>query len=608
MHTTEILNADLAMKMVRALKRSVLFRGLDDDKLEKVAARSQLVRVDKGERVVEEGKISDALFVILDGEAKVFVENSGEQVEVGRLRAPESFGEMGLLLSDPRTATVVADTRMMLSRIDAKTFQAAFLRVPGFGLAVCQSLASRLAETSHKVPVAAATETVPPPADVIELLPLVFIQRQRVLPLDVQGNRLRIGVVDDVSPAVMKQVRALAPGMEIDAVSISAGFFNEVLSGHGQSVSRASESAAMTRFPSAAPTSLDPLLERMVAEGASDLHLSARHRPRWRIDGHMVELRDAARLGADEVLELLGPVMSDAQRAKFADENDLDFAHAVPGLARFRVNLFRDHRGVCAVLRTIPATILSAEKLGLPSVVLELTKAPKGLVLVTGPTGSGKSTTLAAMIDYINRTRRDHIITLEDPIEFVHESQKCLVNQREIGPHTKSFARALKSALREDPDIVLVGEMRDLETVSLAMETANTGHLVFGTLHTSTAVSTVDRIVDMFPPEQQSQVRTALSESLRGVVAQTLCRRKGGGRVAALEVLVVNSAVSNLIRTGKTSQIASIMQTGRNQGMSVLNAELAELVKSGTVAFEEAYAKAVDKRELCARCGVTPPT
>ena len=605
MQTTEILNADLALKMVRALKRSVLFRSLDDDKLEKVASRSQLVRVDPGERVVEEGKSADALFIILDGEARVLVTTAGEEVEVGRLRAPESFGEMGLLLSDPRTASVVASSRMMLSRIDAKTFQLLFQKVPGFGLAVCQSLASRLAETSHKVPVPQAVEEAPPVAGVVELLPLAFVQRQRVLPLRADGNLLRVGVVDDVSPAVMTQIRALAPGMEVEPVSISARFFNDVLSGLGDTSRPERES--MTQFPAAERTPLDPLLQRMVAEGASDLHLSARHRPRWRIDGAMVELRDSARLGTDEVLELLSPVMTAAQREVFAAENDLDFAHAVPSLARFRVNLFRDHRGVCAVLRTIPAKILSAEQLGLPEVVLRLTDVPKGLVLVTGPTGSGKSTTLAAMIDHINRTRREHIITLEDPIEFVHESRSCLVNQREIGAHTQSFARALKSALREDPDIVLVGEMRDLETVSLAIETANTGHLVFGTLHTATAVSTVDRIVDMFPADQQAQVRTALSESLCGVIAQTLCRRKGGGRVAALEVLMVTSAVSNLIRSGKTQQIASVMQTGKNLGMSVLNDELATLVKGGQVEFAEAYAKAVDKRELAARCGMKPP-
>ncbi len=606
MQTTDILNAEHAQKMVRALKRSVLFRGFDDDKLEKLAARCQLVRADPGERVVEEGKAADALFVILEGEARVLVTTNGEEVEVGRLRAPESFGEMGLLLSDPRTASVVASTRMMMSRIDANTFQLLFQKVSGFGLAVCQSLASRLAETSHKVPVPVAVEEAPPAPGVVDLLPLAFVQRQRVLPLRVDGNLLRVGVVDEVSAAVMTQIRALAPGMEVEPVSISASFFNDVLS-HTGDRSRP-ERDSTTQLPATKrSTPLDPLLERMVAEGASDLHLSARHRPRWRIDGHMVEISNSAPLGAEEVLELLSPVMTDAHKATFKAHNDLDFAHAVPDLARFRVNLFRDHRGICAVLRTIPAKILSAQQLGLPEAVLRLTDVPKGLVLVTGPTGSGKSTTRAAMIDHINRTRREHIITLEDPIEFVHESRNCLVNQREIGVHTGSFARALKSALREDPDIVLVGEMRDLETVALAIETANTGHLVFGTLHTATAVSTVDRIVDMFPAEQQAQVRTALGESLCGVIAQTLCRRKGGGRVAALEILMVTNAVSNLIRTGKTAQISSAMQTGKSLGMAVLNDELAALVKSGQVEFAEAYTKAVDKRELATRCGMTPP-
>jgi twitching motility protein PilT len=270
----------------------------------------------------------------------------------------------------------------------------------------------------------------------------------------------------------------------------------------------------------------------------------------------------------------------------------------VPGIARFRGNMFRDRFGPGAVFRQIPFGILTPEQLGLPKSVLDLCYLTKGLVLVTGPTGSGKSTTLATLIDYINRNRHDHLITIEDPIEFVHENKKCLVNQREVHTHTRSFKDALRAALREDPDIVLVGEMRDLETIAIAVETAETGHLVFGSLHTTTAPSTVDRIIDQFPPDRQEQIRQMLSESLRGVIAQVLCKKIGGGRVAAYEILLSNHAVANLIRERKTFQLPSMMQTGRGQGMITLNDSLMDLVKRGIVEPMEAYLKAANKAEI----------
>ncbi len=281
--------------------------------------------------------------------------------------------------------------------------------------------------------------------------------------------------------------------------------------------------------------------------------------------------------------------------AEFRETNDTDWAYELEGLARFRCNAGRDRRGPMAVFRTIPGRVMTADEMGLSREVQHLCYLTKGLVLVTGPTGSGKSTTLAALVDLINSTRTDHILTIEDPIEFVHQSKQCLVTQRQVGLHTRSFKQALRAALREDPDIVLVGEMRDLETVSIALETAETGHLVFGTLHTTTASSTIDRIIDQFPADRQSQVRVMLSESLRGVIAQTLCRKIGGGRVAAREILLTIPAVSNLIREGKTFQIPSIMQTNRKAGMVTLNDALMELVDQGRVEPKEAYMKSVEK-------------
>lgn len=341
---------------------------------------------------------------------------------------------------------------------------------------------------------------------------------------------------------------------------------------------------------------MDGLLRGMADAGGSDLHLSVSMPPLMRKDGQIVPLSAGAEaLTAEAMRPLLLSIMPQANREEFERRHDSDFAYEIPGLARFRCNIFMDRKGMGGVFRVIPNNILTAEKLGLSQAILNLCKLNKGLVVVTGPTGSGKSTTLCAMVDHINNNRTDHLITIEDPIEFVHENKKCLVNQREVHNHTDSFKDALRAALREDPDILLVGEMRDLETISIAIETAETGHLVFGTLHTTTAASTVDRIIDQFPTDRQSQIRVMLSESLRGVIAQTLLRKKGGGRIAALEVLIVTPAISNLIREGKTFQIASSMQTGRNVGMVTLNDALADLVKRDIVEAEEAYIKAVDK-------------
>jgi twitching motility protein PilT len=346
--------------------------------------------------------------------------------------------------------------------------------------------------------------------------------------------------------------------------------------------------------PNTAP--MDALFRLMVQSGASDLHMMVGLPPTIRKDGSMVPLDPAApALDANMMNRLLDPIAPEKNRKEFAEHHDSDFAYEIPGLARFRANFFMDRKGRGAVFRVIPSKILTAEQLGLSPAILSLCKLHKGLVLVTGPTGSGKSTTLCAMIDYINQTRKDHIITIEDPIEFVHDNKSCVINQREVHTHTDGFKHALRAALREDPDIVLVGEMRDLETVAIAIETAETGHLVFGTLHTSTAASTVDRIIDQFPADRQSQIRVMLSESLKGVISQNLCKKLGGGRVAALEVLIVTSAISNLIREAKTFQIQSMMQVGKAVGMVTLNDALTDMVTRKLVAPEEAYSKAVDK-------------
>jgi twitching motility protein PilT len=362
------------------------------------------------------------------------------------------------------------------------------------------------------------------------------------------------------------------------------------------------QSAGNHNQPPAPAREGEPQIERlfraMVAAGASDLHLSVGAVPLLRKDGEMRPIdRSTPPLSAEDVVQLLAPIIPGKNRTEFEQRHDTDFACEVDGLGRFRANVFLDRKGMAAVFRRVPTSIMTVEDLELSPAILKLCALNKGLVLVTGPTGSGKSTTLAAMIDHINRTRTDHIVTIEDPIEFVHENKRCLVNQRELHTHTRSFKRALRAALREDPDVVLIGEMRDLETIAIALQTAETGHLVFGTLHTTTAASTIDRIIDQFPAGNQAQIRVMLAETLRGVIAQTLCRRVGGGRVAARELLLVNSAISNLIRSGKTHQIPTMMQVGRGSGMVTLNDALAELVREGKITADEAQLNTIDQSE-----------
>jgi len=340
---------------------------------------------------------------------------------------------------------------------------------------------------------------------------------------------------------------------------------------------------------------IEGMLRTMIERGSSDLHLRVGEPPIVRVDGEMVRLPDTQPLGEGELELLVKSIMPARNRDEFDSANDTDFAHDMPGTGRFRCNVLREHKGSAAVFRVIPAKVVSVEQLGISDEVQKLCYLTRGLVLVTGPTGSGKSTTLCSLIDLINRKRSEHVITIEDPIEFVHENKQCIITQRQVGVHTGSFKTALRAALREDPDIVLVGELRDLETVSIAIETAETGHLVFATLHTTSAAGTVDRLIDQFPPDRQEQVRAMLSESLRGVISQTLCKKVGGGRVAAREVLLTIPSVANLIREGKTFQIPSVIQTSKKIGMVTLNDALIDLVDAGQVEAKEAYMKANDK-------------
>jgi len=339
----------------------------------------------------------------------------------------------------------------------------------------------------------------------------------------------------------------------------------------------------------------------MIERKAADLMLTVGAKPILKISGDITPMEEFGDVTVEDAEAVLMEIMPERNKEEFAKINDTDFAYELKGFGRFRCNVFRNRLGMGGVFRLIPDKIVTAEDLNLPKAITDLCYLTKGLVVVTGPTGSGKSTTLCAMIDLINRKRKGHIITIEDPIEFVHPNKLCLINQREVGVHTTGFKRALKAALREAPDIVLVGEMRDLETIEIAVETAETGHLVFGTLHTTTAASTVDRLIDQFPADRQQQIRMMLSSSLKGVVAQNLLKKKTGGRIAALEILIITAGISALIRDAKTYQIPSQMTIGKKFGMQTLNDSLMDILKKDIVTPEEAYLKSIDKDDLVKR-------
>ena len=343
---------------------------------------------------------------------------------------------------------------------------------------------------------------------------------------------------------------------------------------------------------------IDAFFKLMHEQGASDLHLVSGQPPALRIRGDMERIKYKV-LENDELKAMLYEIAPEAKIKQFEETGDIDFGYEIPGVARYRSNFFMQKNGCGAVFRQIPEEIMTAEQLGLPNVISKLASLPRGLVLVTGPTGSGKSTTLAAIIDVANSTRKDHIITVEDPIEFVHQSKGCIVNHREVGIHTKSFSAALRGALREDPDIILVGEMRDLETISLAIEAASTGHLVFGTLHTMSAPKTIDRIIEVFPATEQAQIRSTLSDGIRAVISQTLFKRVDKKALCvALEILIATPAARNLIREGKTHQIPSVIQTGKKYGMILLDDAIMDLYEKGWISADDAYLKANDKAKF----------
>lgn len=612
---SETIDKKLRFEILKIIEGSPFFKSLSADDIEKLIDHGMVKKLEANEVLFKAGSESDMVYFLIRGKARadLFLTDDSEKGELaGFFKGGDFIGFETMLSGKKRNITVRAEEELSVFELPKSAIEGLFSSNSQFGLHFSRTLAAKIDELSRTCLVPDYGEEAPKPdSNLLGMLPLGFTLRHRVLPLESKGSVMTLGFVEEPSRQVLSFVRELIPGMELQPTRITSQTFNDILRNNaslkdwitpddikkpvGGGVESTVEGEQGVSF------TLDELIERMLSEGASDLHLHATNVPFWRIDGEIFEMQGLAPLGAESVIELFTHVLSDEQKAAISEVKELDFSYTTSLNTRMRVNIYQDFRGLNAALRLIPSNIMTLEQLGLPQTLTKLCENPNGLVLVTGPAGSGKSTTLAAMLDYINVNRRAHILTLEDPIEFVHKNKTAIFNQREIGTHTQTFGDGLRAALREDPDIILVGEMRDLETIALTLEMANTGHLAFATVHTATAAATIERIIQNFPPEQQSRIATQLSDTLRGVISQALCARKGGGRVAAIEVLVVDPAVSHLIRESKTHQIQSAMQTGKAIGNMTMNESLARLVKSRKITPQEAMRKAIDKKDLSKR-------
>ncbi len=588
------LDSELIPLALKTLGISDMFVCLDEKQLDELVGLAAAIHVyDEGELVITAGSASDFFLVILKGEVSVTIGEHENFIEIARLGLGHVVGEIAMLRDEAHSYSYFARGRLVALAFSAQVFFDHIMSIPGINVPMPQVVGSRFQESPfYEVFLENRKEMPLPDAAAFKMLPSEFAQRNRLFPVKCTESHVAIGYCDILHRDLRSTLARMLPDHEVKTIFFAPDYFNRVMQSMlGETVGGAAKAGSGTR-------NVDELLRRLVAAGGSDLYLSAGQIPRWRVDGEIHEVTEAARFGGEEVLDLLGPVARPEILSAFADSYDEDFAYSMNCGNRFRVNLLRDHNGVSAVFRHIPNEIRSLEELELPAILTRFCSMPKGLVLVTGPTGCGKTTTLAAMIDWINQRRKCHILTIEDPIEFVHGSRQALVNQREVGIHTRSFAKALRAGLRENPDVVMVGEIRDNETMAMALETANTGHLVFATLHTATASSTIDRVVDNFPSDGQNQVRMFLAENLLGVVCQTLCRRLTRGCVPAFEIMIVDPAMANLIRTGKSYMLPNAMITAQANGNRLLNDDLCQLVIKGVISIEEAMNKTRDPAEL----------
>ncbi len=575
---------------------SSMFVFLADEQLDELIKLSGEVLVfENGEQVFAAGSDPEFFLVIVKGEISVMIGEESNPIEIIRLRPGQLVGETAIIHDETHSYACFARGRLAAVSFNSKLFYGRILATQNVNIPYLQPVSAKMKQSEGFAAYLENRKQLPTldPA-IVNLFPADFCKRHRLLPVKKFEDQLVVAYTGLLThESISSANRFFSEKIEVRPVYFDPEYFNRlVCSCFGENHAGPSEMLG------SGTAHIDELLWRLVEAGGSDLYLSAGQTPRWRIDGEIFELPETGRFGAEEVLDLLQSAARPEILASFTDSCDEDFAYSTSDGCRFRVNLLRDHNGVSAVFRHIRGEIRTVEALGLPKILTDFCMHPKGLVLVTGPTGCGKSTTLSAMIDWINERRKCHILTIEDPIEFIHSSRKALINQREVGIHTHSFAKALRAGLRENPDVVMVGEIRDNETMAMALETANTGHLVFATLHTATAASTIDRVIDNFPPEAQNQIRMFLAENLIGVVCQTLCRRITGGSVPAFEIMVMDPAMANLIRTNKTYMLPNAMITSQAKGNRLLNDDLCMLVKDKVVSLEEAMSKTRDRAEL----------
>lgn len=612
-----------------AIAQSTLFRSLSNTDREIVLTHATLHEYSPNEVIISEGEVADSFYLILQGEAAVTVSISAVEnpIELGRILPPNIVGEMALLLGNRRSATVVAIDPTLTLRFHQAAFELMLDGIQGFGRQLSILLADRLANTSRRVPLPEIEKEKLGAIDpnTLRKLPTPFILRHRVLPLQFQNNLITLGCVDDPTPTIFQAIQRLLPGTQIRPFRISHETFTTALRSHGLLDRTTSQELQLPQDPpvivgvlpsqdelpvpqtamevKAQVAKILPLLQRVIAEGASDLYLSAQEKPRWRIGFQLYTIEDYRKLRPLEAYHLLSGLIPHPRQEEFETHHHIDFSCTIPELARFRINLFRSERGINAVLRSIPLVPPTPEQLLFPKPLLNLLKLREGMLLFGGGPGSGKTTTIASMVHAINLSRRVHVLTLEDPIEYFHESQQSLIHHREIGSHAKSMADALRAARREAPDVLVIGHLNDAESISLAMDAARNGCLVLAGTPTRGSARTILRILEQYSAEQQPFIRRSLSEVLRCVVSQALCHRMQGGRIAAFEFLHMDPHTAASLRSDKVSDM--IKSLTERPGNLSLHTHLIQLVHAGQIAPEEAFAHAIDPKALEAQLRAT---
>jgi twitching motility protein PilT len=606
-----------------ALKQSPLFGNISDKDLEAVLSHGKLLEFAPNEVIIQEGDISDSFYLLVRGQASVLVKASppNPYVELGRISPPNIFGEMGLLLRNHRTASVIATEPLLALQFHHQTLDLMFDGIKGFGRQLSAMLALRLVQTSRRAPMP-FSELHPEDIGAIEpqvlrLIPTPFVLRHRVLPLQFANNLLTMGFVDDPTPTLIQAIQSIMPGVQLRPQRISNESFTRALTTHGMlpagSIQEPNKmaiseeppviigiSASQTDIPiprtiseiQAQIAKIKPLLQRIVEEGASDLYLSAQEKPRWRIGGQLHIIEDYRPLQPLEAFKLLSGLIPQPRYQQFEDEHHTDFSCTIKDLSRFRISLFRTEKGINAVLRPIPLVIPTLEQLQHPPAIRAIAGLNDGLVIITGVKGSGKTTTIAALLEAINDTRNAHILTLEDPIEYLHNSRRSLIHQREIGSHSKDFQQAIRSAIRENPDILVISDLQSSEAIYSAIELARSKHLVLGCLNTRGAINAINHLLEQFSEEQRSHIRHYLSEILRCVVSQELCNHRNGNRIAAFEYLAIDPNSAALIRKGDISALLDILC--HQPGNFSIHTHLAQLVQTGQISTKTAFNHAFD--------------